>query len=588
MRQKRVRRQILTGVTGEARSGEVTAIMGASGGGKTTLLNILAQRISSGRRKGTVELDAGEGAVAVSGGMMRRVSAYVMQDDILYTSLTVRETLMYAAELRLGPQLSWRAKEDKVARLIDLLGLAKVAETLIGGERKRGVSGGERKRVAIGVEMVSDPKILYLDEPTSGLDSTNAFRVVRAIKSVAVQTESISVMVIHQPSYRVLCLIDKLLLLGVGQTAYLGPPAGLPDFLSSLGSPVPEGSNSTEHGLDVMAVLQAQGVADIQAYVQACKAGAANPVLAARKALEVKSDAVTPKSSMGKLVWRQPSKGQPDDEPQKTVRKEKDRPEFANGWFWELWLLTKRATVNVMRTPAQYLLRLVLILVTGLLLAILFWRPKETVPTVTVRHYFSRLFTSHGRLLLVALLLTAVSWWSISLAGGTEGFLFMVVAYFVMFFVAKGMATCISVCVKDIVLGYALAISIMSYCFLVSGFYVTRTQIPSVLIWLHYLSPFKYAYEALAINQFARLEPWYLNVKDITAYLPSTIPSLPDSGRLPRIVTAHSFNTTQLLMWRSVDQLGKWECLAVLLVFGLAVYLLTYVMLVRLQRSKHK
>ncbi|CAI7849155.1 unnamed protein product, partial [Closterium sp. NIES-53] len=61
-----------------------------------------------------------------------------------------------------------------------------------------------------------------------------------------------------QPSYRVLCLIDKLLLLGVGQAAYLGPPAGLPKFLSSLGSPVPEGSNSTEHGLDVMAVLQAQ------------------------------------------------------------------------------------------------------------------------------------------------------------------------------------------------------------------------------------------------------------------------------------------------------------------------------------------
>ncbi|GJP43759.1 hypothetical protein CLOM_g3177 [Closterium sp. NIES-68] len=388
MRQKRVRRRILTGVTGEARSGEVTAIMGASGGGKTTLLNILAQRISSGRRKGTVELDAGEGAVAVSGGMMRRVSAYVMQDDILYTSLTVRETLMYAAELRLGPQLSRRAKEDKVARLIDLLGLAKVAETLIGGERKRGVSGGERKRVAIGVEMVSDPKILYLDEPTSGLDSTNAFRVVRAIKSVAVQTASISVMVVHQPSYRVLGLIDKLLLLGVGQTAYLGPPAGLPDFLSSLGSPVPEGSNSTEHGLDVMAVLQAQGVTDIQAYAQACKAGAGNHVLAARKALEVKSDAVTPKSSMGKLVWRQPSKGQPDDEPQKTVRKEKDRPEFANGWFWELWLLTKRATVNVMRTPAQYLLRLVLILVTGLLLAILFWRPKETPEGVLIRMSF--------------------------------------------------------------------------------------------------------------------------------------------------------------------------------------------------------
>ncbi|CAI5510491.1 unnamed protein product [Closterium sp. Naga37s-1] len=139
MRRKRVRRQILSGVNGEARSGEVTAIMGASGGGKTTLLNILAQRISSGRRKGTVELDGAE----VSAGMMRRVSAYVMQDDVLFPSLTVRETLRYAAELRLDSKTSRREKEQKVARLIDLLGLAKVENSPIGGERKRGVSGGE-------------------------------------------------------------------------------------------------------------------------------------------------------------------------------------------------------------------------------------------------------------------------------------------------------------------------------------------------------------------------------------------------------------------------------------------------------------
>ncbi|CAI5527134.1 unnamed protein product [Closterium sp. Naga37s-1] len=132
-RRKRVRRQILTGVNGEARSGEVTAIMGASGGGKTTLLNILAQRISSGRRRGTVKLDAAE----VCAGTMRRVSAYVMQDDVLFPSLTVRETLMSAAELRLEPRFSRREKEEKVARLIDMLGLAKVENSPIGGETKR-------------------------------------------------------------------------------------------------------------------------------------------------------------------------------------------------------------------------------------------------------------------------------------------------------------------------------------------------------------------------------------------------------------------------------------------------------------------
>ncbi|CAI7779759.1 unnamed protein product, partial [Closterium sp. NIES-53] len=528
-RRKRVRRQILTGVNGEARSGEVTAIMGASGGGKTTLLNILAQRISSGRRRGTVELDAAE----VCAGTMRRVSAYVMQDDVLFPSLTVRETLMYAAELRLEPRFSRREKEEKVARLIDMLGLAKVENSPIGGETKRGVSGGERKRVAIGVEMVSDPKILFLDEPTSGLDSTSAYRVVRAMKSVAIQTTSICMMVIHQPSYRVLCVIDKLLLLGVGQTAYLGPPAGLPHFLASLGSPVPEGSNSTEHGLDVMAVLQAQGVTDIQAYAQACQEGVADPVAAAQKPLEAPHDTVDPKSSKemsacGRVGNEEETKGR----------------EFANGWFRELWVLTRRATTNIMRTPALYLLRLALILIAGLLLAILFWRPAETPEGLIIRLSFLScaccivFFTSCDAVpifieesaifvresannayrpstylvsstlvylplhFLMALLLTAVSWWSISLAGGAEGFLFMVVAFFVMFFTANAIATCVSICVKDVVLAYATAIAIMSYFYLVSGYYVTRKQMTMTLIWLHYISPFKYAYEALAINQF--------------------------------------------------------------------------------------
>ncbi|CAI5461225.1 unnamed protein product [Closterium sp. Yama58-4] len=605
LRKKRVRRQILTGVNGEARSGEVTAIMGASGGGKTTLLNILAQRISSGRRRGTVELDGAE----IHAGTMRRVSAYVMQDDVLFPSLTVRETLMYAAELRVEPKFTRREKEEKVARLIDLLGLTKVAETLIGGERKRGVSGGERKRVAIGVEMVSDPKILFLDEPTSGLDSTNAFRVVRAIKSVAIQTASISVMVIHQPSYRVLCLIDKLLLLGVGQAAYLGPPAGLPKFLASLGSPVPEGSNSTEHALDVMAVLQTQGVTDIQAYVQACEAGVTDPVMAARKALEVPSDAGSPANPKGKLHWVRLGKKEYE-----TVGKEKEikGSQYANGWFGELMVLTRRAAVNIMRTPALYLLRLALILITGVLLAILFWKPEETREGVNIRLSFlscascivfytscdavpifieeCAIFTRESANnayrastylvsstlvylplhFLMAFLLTAVSWGSISLVGGAEGFFFMVVACFVMFFTANAIATCVSICVKD-------------------GFFVTRKQMPKMLIWLHYLSPFKYAFEALAINQFDRPEPCYMTAGSIaaTGAGSGTAPGGAGQSAVPAGATG-CLTGAQVLAERAIDELSKGGCLLVLLVMGLAVKLLTFVLLVRLQRAKQK
>ncbi|CAI7796608.1 unnamed protein product [Closterium sp. NIES-54] len=612
-RRKRVRRQILTGVNGEARSGEVTAIMGASGGGKTTLLNILAQRISSGRRRGTVELDAAE----VCAGTMRRVSAYVMQDDVLFPSLTVRETLMYAAELRLEPRFSRREKEEKVARLIDMLGLAKVENSPIGGETKRGVSGGERKRVAIGVEMVSDPKILFLDEPTSGLDSTSAYRVVRAMKSVAIQTTSICMMVIHQPSYRVLCVIDKLLLLGVGQTAYLGPPAGLPHFLASLGSPVPEGSNSTEHGLDVMAVLQAQGVTDIQAYAQACQEGVADPVAAAQKPLEAPHDTVDPKSSKemsacGRVGNEEETKGR----------------EFANGWFRELWVLTRRATTNIMRTPALYLLRLALILIAGLLLAILFWRPAETPEGLIIRLSFLScaccivFFTSCDAVpifieesaifvresannayrpstylvsstlvylplhFLMALLLTAVSWWSISLAGGAEGFLFMVVAFFVMFFTANAIATCVSICVKE-----------PSPCYLnaTDSFQNLPGNTPTVPTSLSNslgIPPSPPGGSPIPTPE--QLQTQLLSTTLFTNPLrESALSGLsPEARAMVESGGAGAggclLTGPQLLANRALDQLGKWECLSVLLVIGLAVKLITLLLLVRLRQAKQK
>ncbi|GJP48788.1 hypothetical protein CLOM_g8069 [Closterium sp. NIES-68] len=244
-------RRVLVDINGCARSGEITAIMGASGAGKTTLLNILACRIASGRRAGEVELDG----LPVRSGMMRRASAYVMQDDLMFPSLTVRETLMFAAELRLPQSVGREEKAAKVARLLDLLGLADVAETRIGDEGQRRIRG-ERKRVAIGTEIICDPKILFLDEPTSGLDSTSAFRVVRAIKDIAINTNSIAVMVLHQPSFRVLSLVDRLLLLASGHTVFHGAPPALPRFLASVGFPVPQFANSTEFALDLIEDMQ--------------------------------------------------------------------------------------------------------------------------------------------------------------------------------------------------------------------------------------------------------------------------------------------------------------------------------------------
>lgn len=242
---------ILEDVSGEARDGEIMAVMGASGSGKSTLIDALANRMAKGSLKGAVTLN-GE---TIESRLMKVISAYVMQDDLLFPMLTVEETLTFAAEFRLPRTLSKSKKKLRVQALIDQLGLRNAANTVIGDEGHRGVSGGERRRVSIGTDIIHDPILLFLDEPTSGLDSTSAYLVVKVLQRIAA-SGSVVIMSIHQPSYRILGLLDQMIFLSRGRTVYSGPPSNLPQFFSDLGHPVPEGENRTEFALDLIRELE--------------------------------------------------------------------------------------------------------------------------------------------------------------------------------------------------------------------------------------------------------------------------------------------------------------------------------------------
>ncbi|KAI3887426.1 hypothetical protein MKW92_050812 [Papaver armeniacum] len=162
------------------------------------------------------------------------LSSYVMQDDLLFPMLTVEETLMFSAEFRLPRSLSKAKKKARVQAVIKQLGLENAANTMIGDERRRSVSGGERRRVSIAIDIIHDPVILFLDEPTTGLDSTSAFMVVKILQRIA-QSGSIVIMSVHQPIHRILCLLDRLLLLSHGHLVYSGTPANLPVFFLRAG-----------------------------------------------------------------------------------------------------------------------------------------------------------------------------------------------------------------------------------------------------------------------------------------------------------------------------------------------------------------
>ncbi|KAM0859264.1 hypothetical protein ACQ4PT_047314 [Festuca glaucescens] len=191
---------------------------------KSTLLSILGGRLS-GHHMGTVLADGRPPCRAV-----RRRTGFVAQDDVLHPQLTVRETLVFCAMLRLPTSTPAAAKTGAAEAVIAELGLGACADTMVGN----GVSGGERKRVSIGHEMLVNPSLLILDEPTSGLDSTAAVRLVSTISALARKGRTV-VMSVHQPSSRLYRTFDSLLLLAEGSCVYHGPGGDALEYFASLG-----------------------------------------------------------------------------------------------------------------------------------------------------------------------------------------------------------------------------------------------------------------------------------------------------------------------------------------------------------------
>ncbi|KAK4398116.1 ABC transporter G family member 10 [Sesamum angolense] len=236
---------VLKNISCEVKSGELTAIAGPSGAGKTTLLEILAGTMATCGVSGHVLVND----MPMNAAHFRRVSGYVTQDEALFPHLTVEETLMYSARLRL--QVGRDKARSRVHSLLTELGLEHIAGVRIGSESSRGISGGEKRRVSIGVDLVHDPVVLLLDEPTSGLDSASALHIVLLLKSMAKNQGKTIVLTIHQPGFRILNLIDKVILLSNGVVLHGGSLDLLAERLKSVGYCIPQHVNALEFAIEV-------------------------------------------------------------------------------------------------------------------------------------------------------------------------------------------------------------------------------------------------------------------------------------------------------------------------------------------------
>ncbi|KAL3645804.1 ABC transporter G member 14 [Castilleja foliolosa] len=220
---------ILKDITGFVRPGELLAMLGPSGSGKTTLLTALGGRHLSGHLSGSITYNDRPFSSSI-----KRQTGFVTQDDVLYPHLTVFETLLFTALLRLPQTLTKDEKAHHVDHVISELGLTTCSDSMIGDPFLRGISGGERKRVSIGQEMLINPSLLLLDEPTSGLDSTGAHRIVNTLKGLARGGRTV-VTTIHQPSSRIYYMFDKVVVLAQGSPIYFGPGSDAVEYFGSVG-----------------------------------------------------------------------------------------------------------------------------------------------------------------------------------------------------------------------------------------------------------------------------------------------------------------------------------------------------------------
>ncbi|RYH11928.1 ATP-binding cassette domain-containing protein, partial [archaeon] len=211
----------------------------------STLLDLLADRKEDGLWSGHILFNGGARSK-----WFRRDSAYILQDDMHIPTLTVKETLQFAASTRLPEGSGREAIEERVSALLNIMGLEHIKDSMVGGSGIRGISGGQLKRLSIAVEIVALPDVIFLDEPTSGLDSLIALEVMHAVRTLSDQHRT-CVSTIHQPSPQVFDLFDSVLLIAEGRMVYFGPTSQVVSYFSALGYQFGKGENSAEFIIEI-------------------------------------------------------------------------------------------------------------------------------------------------------------------------------------------------------------------------------------------------------------------------------------------------------------------------------------------------
>ncbi|XP_042624367.1 broad substrate specificity ATP-binding cassette transporter ABCG2-like isoform X3 [Cyprinus carpio] len=524
-----VEKDILKDVSGIMNPG-MNAIMGPTGSGKTSLLDVIAGRKDpKGLKSGQVLVD---NTTVTSD--LRLCSAYVVQNDVLMGTLTVRENLAFSANLRLSrKEYSSADKKMRVDSVIQELGLKDCADTKIGTMFLRGISGGEKKRCSIGMELITSPSLMFLDEPTTGLDANTANSIMELLQKLSKKGKTV-IFSIHQPRYSIFSQFDHLTLMNKGEIIYAGAANKAITYFEDLGYKCEPFNNPADFFLDVTNGTILPQIHNNKS--EKCSSSEEmeeneNPLaviyrqspyfLSVKDRLNQISDGLDPEVTKG------------------------DRVSYATPFYYQLMLVSGRTVRNILRNPQTSYAQLFLNIFFGILVGLIYYQIPHTLPEAlqnrTGAFFFLVINMVFGNLSAVELFIservlfihenssgfyrTSVYFLSKVFADLIPNrilpvFIFSAIPYFMMglkpdveaFFLycltmsmvslsAVSLAFLVSASVGSFAMANILIAMPYVFMMVFGGFLVNLNSMLSWMSWLKWASIFRYGYNALAINE---------------------------------------------------------------------------------------
>ncbi|XP_054160064.1 protein white-like [Oppia nitens] len=576
---------ILKNVSGQAKPGHLMAIMGSSGAGKTTLMNVLTQRnISSVKIDGSVKLNG----KAIDMNTIKQVSAYVQQEDLFIGTLTVREHLKFQARLRMDPLLSATDREDKVQKVALELGLIKCIDATIGTpETKKGISGGEKKRLAFASELLTDPSIMFCDEPTSGLDSFMTLNVVEVLRNMAANGKTI-ICTIHQPSSEAFALFNQLLLMADGRVAYLGKAETALDYFSKLGLNCPNNYNPADFYIKQLAVIPGEEKQSKMKANEICNKFADSNYAQ----LSMPSDTHNNKSSnsnpnfgsrllatqyktnwfiqFGQLLWRSTTTTFRDQLLTRILIAQAAIIAIIFGLIYLQLDLDQVGITNINGALYLLLMNMNLTSLFGVVNTFcaeipIFHRDHENGIYRVSSYFLAKMIAELPTYIFIPSLFVCIFYFMVGLNSNVGAFFYCLLICILIANSATSFGYLISCLSKNVTMALTIAPAILMPLMIFGGFFLNNDSIPDYFIWIKYISWFYYGNEALVINQWL----------DITS-----IPCPGQQSANSTVITCIPDGRSVIKMLNfDVDNFGRdlWILVAIIVLLRLLAYIVLWI-----------